>query len=211
MICDPSIVEHEEPGKSERCLLQRVLRGDRRAEQAFVERFVPVVEGCVRRLGRSGRASAEDLEDMIGDVWVLLWENDKHRLRCFNPSREVRVSTWIGVLARNCCIDYLRGLRRRASPDTCADPVDGSPLPPEALEQHERVELARCALDRLDEEDREFIHSLCIDEQETQAIAERYGIALATVYSRRFKIAAKLAREVQRLEETRAARHVAAA
>jgi len=100
MICDPSIVEHE-PGKSELCLLQRVLRGDRRAERAFIERFVPVVEGCVRRLARSGRASAEDLEDMIGDVWVLLWENDKHRLRCFNPSREVRVSTWIGVLARN--------------------------------------------------------------------------------------------------------------
>ena len=89
--------------------------------------------------------------------------------------------------------------------------MDDSPLPPEALEQHERAELARCALDRLDEDDREFIRSLCIDERETQAIAEQYGIALATVYSRRFKIAAKLAREVQRMEQARYDPHVAAA
>jgi RNA polymerase sigma factor (sigma-70 family) len=211
MICDPSLVEHDEPqARSELRLLAGVLRGDRKAERAFVERFVPVIEGCVRRFGRNKRVSVQDLEDMIGEVWLSLWENDKHRLRRFNPAREVRVSTWIGVLARNCTIDYVRHLHPPGMvPDE--EVVDDAPLPLDALEQRERTVLARRALSRLSEEEREFVRSLCVDEQETEAIAEELGVALATVYSRRFKIAAKLAREVQRMEQARTDPRVAAA
>ena len=210
MDCD-LFTEHDEPRRrSELRLLAGVLRGDPEAERAFVERFVPVVEGCVRRFGRSKRVSAQDLEDMIGEVWLSLWENDKHRLRRFNPAREVCVSTWIGVLARNCSIDYVRQLR---TPGAMVDEetVDGAPLPPDAIEQRERAAMARRALARLSEEELEFVRSLCIDEQETEAIAEELGIALATVYTRRFKIATKLAREVRRMEQPPLDPHVAAA
>lgn len=195
---------------SELRLLEAVLRGDRRAERAFVERFVPIIEACVHRFARSRCISAQDLEDMIGEVWLSLWENDKHRLRRYNPSRAVRVSTWIGLLARHRSVDYVRQLRRPVASCVDADVADDAPLPPDALEQRERAELARCALARLGEEEREFLCSLCVDEQDTAAMAEELGIALATVYSRRYKLAAKLAREVRAMEQESAPRVAAA-
>ncbi len=202
MVCKLVPVEEQElqMKESELRLLQGVLRGDRQSERDFVERFVPVIEACVRRLGRSRRVNAQDLEDMVGEVWLSLWENDKHRLRRFDEGREVRVSTWIGALARNRSIDYLRGLHPPAAAPPEQEAVDDAPLPPDTLEQRERAELAARAMARLSDEEREFLCSLCVDEQETAEIAEELGIALATVYSRRFKIAAKLAREVQRIE-----------
>jgi len=179
-----------------------VLRGDVEAERAFIARFEPVVAGCVRRLARGSRVSEHDIEDMVSDVWLSLWENDKHRLRRFDARRDVRVSTWIGALARNRSIDYLRGLQRPGNAEE-VEQVDPAPLPPDELEWRERVALASRAMDELSEEERVFLRTLCVDELESEEIAEQLGIALATVYSRRFKIAAKLARAVEKLQRDR--------
>lgn len=178
-------------------LLEGVLRGDADAERAFVERFIPLIRSCVCRLAR-GRVSDPDLEDMIGEVWLCLFENDRHRLRRFDASRDVRVSTWLAALARNRSIDYLRALQPVAlEPGVAEELADQAPTPCEELERREHAELARRAIARLSEEERELLRALCVDEQETAAVARKLGIALPTVYSRRCKIAAKLARQIR--------------
>jgi RNA polymerase sigma-70 factor (ECF subfamily) len=209
----PDTEDNPRRASAELRLLEGVLRGDADAERAFVERFIPLIRSCVCRLAR-GRVSDPDLEDMIAEVWLCLFENDRHRLRRFDSSRDVRVSTWLAALARNRSIDYLRALQPVAlEPGVDEELVDQAPTPSEALEQREHAELARRAMASLSDEERELLRALCVDEQETTAVARRLGIALPTVYSRRCKIAAKLARWIRsatRLGRPPAAGEVAA-
>jgi RNA polymerase sigma-70 factor, ECF subfamily len=191
--------EHESERRAmELLLLDGVLRGDAESEAAFVERFVPLIRHCLRALSH-GCLSEPDLDDLVGEVWLRLWENDKHRLRCFDPSRGVRVSTWIATLARRCSIDQLRSLRRAPLAGVDEEPPDQRPLAQEALEQRERDQLVRQALAGLTPDEREFLQALCVEELGALTLAARLGVALPTIYSRRFKITAKLARNVRRL------------
>ena len=55
------------------------------------------------------------------------------------------------------------------------------------------------AMEQLSAEDRRFLEAWYLDETEPEKLAKRFGIAVGTVYSRRFKIQAKLTRAVKRL------------
>jgi RNA polymerase sigma factor (sigma-70 family) len=194
-----------ERDEAERKLLLAVLDGDPEAEREFVERFVPLIERCVRRLARSHCSwiTEEDVRDVVGEVWVNLWDNDKHRLRRFDPSRPIKVSTWVGLLARNKTIDWLRSQALRT---VSVDQVDvehesGQLTPQEVVEQREREQLAGQAINGLNRDDRRFMQAWYVEGRDGKELASRLGVAVATVYSRRFKIVAKLARSVETLEQ----------
>jgi RNA polymerase sigma-32 factor len=59
------------------------------------------------------------------------------------------------------------------------------------------------ALEALSAADRAFLEAWYLEQRDPVTLAEEFGIALGTVYSRRFKIQAKLARSVRRLCRTR--------
>jgi len=125
-------------------------------------------------------------------------------LRRFDPERHIKVATWIGLLARNKTIDKLRTshLGRVVSmdqDDQFPEPPSPRPLPPEDLERREREALAYRALEQLTDEERRFIKAWYVDDCPPEELADAFGIAVGTVYSRRFKIQEKLARTVDRL------------
>jgi len=186
-------------------LLSAVLDGDRRASRSFFERYNCTIEMCVRKVlrSRSRLASEDEVRDLVGEIWLSLLEDDKRPLRRFNPAREVRVSTWIGLLARNKAIDRLRGRQERTiSLDQSGEgdePSADAPLPSDQLEQREEQAIAARALDELPAHDRAFLEAWYLSEREPEDMAGDFGISLGTVYSRRFKIQAKLTRSIRKL------------
>jgi RNA polymerase sigma-70 factor (ECF subfamily) len=198
--------DEEATRREELKLLLAVLRGERQAEEAFVERYTAIVEYCVRALSRNRGVSEEDIEDIVSEVWLSLWEKEKHRLRRFDPTRRVRVSTWVGTLARHKTIDWLRARQPAAlslSTEESWEPSDTAPPPEELLERRQAVELARLAVEQLSQQDRGFLEVLCSEEQGSEELARQLGIAVTTVYTRRFKIAQKLTRLVAELAPDR--------
>jgi RNA polymerase sigma-70 factor (ECF subfamily) len=186
-------------------LLSAVLSGDRRAGHRFFDCYKATIERSVRKVLGRGRGREEEVQDLCGEVWLSLLENDKRPLRRFDPSREIRVSTWISLLARNKAIDRVRGShhRQHTSLDELgsSEPVCAEPLPSEQLEAEQQRDLAERALAELRGHDRRFLEAWytgCSPEE----LARREGISIGTVYTRRFKIQAKLAKCARRLERS---------
>ena len=198
-------------------LLTAVLHGDRRAGRRFFQRYNGTVEMSVRKVLRRAarRATEDDVRDLVGEIWLALLEDDKRPLRRFDPRRDVRVTTWIGLLARNKAIDRLRCTRSVAvsleEVSETAEPTSPHPLPVEELETLEQRELARAALEQLRPHDRRFMEAWYVEERPPEDLARRFSISVGTVYSRRFKIQEKLTRAIARMSQRRSRRIALAA
>lgn len=193
-------------------LLRAMCNGDDRAERIFVQRYSAVVRWAVRSVLRSHgvAASREDMDDLVGEVWVCLLEEHRRRLRLYDPARRTKLSTWIGMLARNKTIDVLRASKNPImSPSvvSLSEPCQTERLtstafmPTEQLERAEQSQIAIEAMQRLSLEEQRFLRARYVYAKTTEELARQFGIATATVYSRSFKIIEKLARVVSQIDE----------
>ncbi|MDD5555814.1 MAG: sigma-70 family RNA polymerase sigma factor [bacterium] len=103
--------------------LGRLVRGDKAAWDAFVERFSPVIYAGVSRtlFARSSRATEEDVRDLAQSVFIRLLKDDCRLLRRYDPSRASLV-TWLTIVSRSAALDFLR--RKTLS----TVPLDGEAL-----------------------------------------------------------------------------------
>ncbi len=192
-------------------LLKRVLRGDQQAWAEFSRRYENLIVSCVIKVLRRYNASfcAEDLADLVAEVWLVLLRDDMRKLRLYDASRGYRLASWVGLMATNSTIDQLR-LRSADCTylDDIACPerllVDAS-SPDAGIEEREAADLARRALDQLSGEERDFVVSCFHEERRPEELAEELGITVNTVYSRKFKIREKLVRIVGELDASCAA------
>lgn len=190
--------------KEELQLLSAVLEGDTTASTSFFYRYNPTIEMCVRRILKRSKFSfsEEDIRDLVNDIWVSLLEHDMRPLRRFEPQREIQLKTWISLLARNKTIDRLRSLPEELfyteDVDRAKDLPSPRPLPTDELEGREYSNMVRDAMQKLTPEDRSFFLAWYTDNCDPIELAHQFGISIGTVYSRRFKIQAKLSRFVRR-------------
>lgn len=85
-------------------------RGDRRAWDAFVQRYGHVIFAAVQRTFRGrGRLThrSATIEDIVQDVFIRLVKEDFRLLRSFDP-RKAAMTTWLTLVARSTTIDHLR-------------------------------------------------------------------------------------------------------
>ncbi len=76
--------------------LGAVLGGDARAWRAFVELFDPPLRAVVRHAAEAIRPLTDDeVDDVLGDFWLRLVDNNMRLLRAFNPSRGSSLQTWL--------------------------------------------------------------------------------------------------------------------
>lgn len=106
--------------------LDACIRGDKRAWDAFVDRWAGVIHAAVHR-AVGGRPDL-DVEDTVQDVFLRLVKNDCRLLRSYDASR-ASLSTWLTVVARSTAIDRLR--RRRPPPALPLNPGDAPEAPAE--------------------------------------------------------------------------------
>jgi RNA polymerase sigma-70 factor (ECF subfamily) len=144
------------------------------------------------------------LDDAVHDVFVVV----QQKLGVFDDG--VPVTTWLYAIA----LRVARRARARARRDAwryahddadetgtaASDQVTTNGTAEHTLERGERLELARRALDRLDDDKREAFVLSQVEQRSAPEIADITGVPLNTVYSR--IRAAKLAfqAEIARLE-----------
>jgi RNA polymerase sigma-70 factor (ECF subfamily) len=199
--------------RAEQRLLARVLSGDPRAWAELSRRYQNLIVSCVIRVLRRYGASfnADDLADLVSEVWVVLLRDDMRKLRLYDPARGYRLASWLGLMATNCTIDQLR-LRSSSSQCSYLEDLSGAERllvdetvhPESELEAQEAASLARRALDALSSEERAFVISCFHDERDPEELASELGVTVNTVYSRKFKIREKLSRIVADLDGGRA-------
>src|SRR3954468_15980680 len=107
----------------ERQLLHALLHGRSKHLQQlrwndFVRRYERLITSCVLKVLRRYGAmfTSEDLEDLVGDVWLTLLRDDMKKLRQYDAARGFRIASFIGLVATNTTIDHLRGRQAEATP-----------------------------------------------------------------------------------------------
>jgi RNA polymerase sigma-70 factor (ECF subfamily) len=181
-------------------LLGAVLAERDGASEEFRQRYVALIYSCTRRVLRRYNASQtpDEVEDLVGDLWLRLLDNDMKRLRRFEPERGIKVSTWLGLLTTNYVIDSLRRRRKYDSLDNIPEPITVE-SPQSELEKRQQAAVAARALRQLSSKDRSFFMACFHEERSPAELAEELGVSLNTIYSRKFKLRAKLIRIVEEL------------
>jgi RNA polymerase sigma-70 factor, ECF subfamily len=182
-------------------LLDRLLLSDASAWRELNHRYARLVTSCIQRVVArfSRRVSADAVEEIYATFSLKLLANDKHKLRSFEPSRGNKLGTWLGMLATHCAYDYLRSMRREPS---TASLTEAESLtsdyhdPCESAVLSERAQLVRDLLADFSDKDRQFVTLYFQDGLSPEHVAERLGISVKTVYSKKHKIQRKLSQIV---------------
>jgi len=178
-------------------LLQRMLLRDDRAWREFHHRYDRLIYRAIHKVTQrfSSVLGSADVEEIYALFLCSLNGRDMHKLRKFEPDRGHRLSTWVGLLATNAALDYLRGLSRQpqrgnqleAEQLSCATPDPFHTLA--AKEEWTRV---RDTLRGFSEKDRTFVDLFFLQGRSPEQIAEEMQISVKTVYSKKHKIRCRL-------------------
>ena len=176
-------------------LIQRCLAGD----QLAWEQIVRLHWRKVFNIAYKFTGKHDEAEDLTQDVFLKIFRS----LHTFD--QRANFQTWLVSVSRNLCIDYYRSIRKeRETIDRAVDPGDLAPVAPAtspqvALEQRERVELLRKALEHLPPTLRSAVLLRDIQELSYQDIAGRLRLPEGTVKSRINRGRTELARQIRRL------------
>jgi RNA polymerase sigma-70 factor (ECF subfamily) len=182
---------------SETELLDRLLASDANAWRELNQRYARLVTSCIQRVVArfSKRVSVDAVEEIYATFSLKLLANDKHKLRSFEPMRGSKLGTWLGMLATHCAYDYLRSVRREPS-SVClteAETLSSEQHDPcETAMLSERAKLVQGLLADFSDKDRQFVALYYQDGLSPEHVAERLGISVKTVYSKKHKIQRKL-------------------
>lgn len=186
-------------------LLAACVAGDRRALDAFVTRYSRLVyfhvNNTLRRL--QGRLDVERADDLYQQVFVMLLEDDRRRLRLYDPEKGCSVASWIRIITIRAVINALRGTRAMLSLDDEARPMplaDEDADPFSALtaggEQRWEAQLPQLA-EQLSGSDRLLLELIYHRRMDASAIAAALQIKRAHVYVRKNRLIRRLRRHAE--------------
>ena len=178
-------------------IIERCLSGDQAAWDEIIRlHWRRVFNIAYKFVGRHDLA-----EDLTQDVFLKLFKS----LDTFD--RRANFQTWLISVSRNLCIDHYRSVRKeRETMNRDVDPSELTPVattrsPQMELEQRDRVQLLRAALDKLAPSLRTAVMLRDIQELTYQEIADRLRLPEGTVKSRINRGRTELARQIQKLRE----------
>ncbi len=197
----------------------------------LVAREPQALEALMRQYGRevtyfirsllNGTGTAQDAEECAQDLFVTVWQE----IETFTPTRG-SLRTWLTMRAKYIALDRLRQLRRRQATVTSLDndgpgarageaPMSSSPPAHLAdhnmeglLEQRERREELRTALEALPELDRYLVYMRYFRLASTEDISAKTGLTRHAIDTRLWRARKTLrdALEEQTYERVRALR-----
>jgi len=175
--------------EADEVLLERVRRGETAAFDELYRRYSRRLFGYIQRHLRD----REEAEDLFQEVFFSVLHDRGARFG--GPGR---FGGWLFTVARNACLDRLRGARRRELRDQAlqreAGPSD--PSPEERLSQRQRVEQIRSALGALAPAQQEVLVLKQLGELTYQQVAAVLGVPEGTVKSRLHLAVRELQRRV---------------
>lgn len=173
----------------DKTILRRLKRGDAAALEAAVRQYSGYVTAVIgNQLGPC--AAAEDIEELASDVFVALW-------RAAQPLRTEHLRGWLGKVARNQAISFLRRQHLQLVRDEDCILIDDRDAQ-KLLEAKERSALLNAALAALTTEDREIFLRRYYYNQTAGQIAEALHMNPSTVRSRLLRGRQSLRTELQK-------------
>jgi RNA polymerase sigma-70 factor (ECF subfamily) len=182
-------------------LVSLLIAGDESAWRAFHELYSAAMLDDITRVRRRFPAliSADDARDICAELFLQLLSSDKRRLRQFDPQHGTSLRSWLGVLARHAAFDFLR--QRRRQPTLPWRGEESKVL--EALRSdapdafaiyagRESARLVASLVEGLSPRDQEFVELYFYEGLDPEQTAERLGICVGTVYSKKHKIRARI-------------------
>ena len=164
----------------DKTILRRLKRGDAAALEAAVRQYSGYVSAVIgNQLGPC--AAAEDIEELASDVFVALW-------RAPQPLRTEHLRGWLGKVARNQAISFLRRQHMQLIRDEDCILVD----------DRDAQKLLEAALAALTPEDREIFLRRYYYNQTAGQIAEALHMNPSTVRSRLLRGRQALRTELQK-------------
>jgi RNA polymerase sigma-70 factor (ECF subfamily) len=166
--------------------LDACIRGDKRAWDAFVDRWAGVIHAAVQRAFHGGRGAAArvEVEDTVQDVFLRLVKDDCRLLRSYDAQR-ASLSTWLTLVARSTAIDGLR--RRRPPPAMPLEPGDAVQAPTETS-----ASLPEIPLHLLSARQRLVLTLLFDEERSVAEAAVLIGVDEQTIRSTKHKALTRL-------------------
>ncbi len=175
--------------------IRLALGGDRVAERQLVVRLRPSIQSeiaflLMRAAPAAGRNPRQDLEDLVQDAFLWLWDKRGERLLRWDPARGRTLDSYVRLVAYSRALDVLRSRKR--------NPWQGEPMDLEALEGVAEPELASqspCLLAReqllalmhqiearLSSRDVQLFWALFLEEGRPGDVAEEVGMSADAVY-----------------------------
>ncbi len=159
-------------------IIEKILRGDRRAFAEVVGRFQKPLFGFLGRMGLSQAVSEEIAQETFVRAWVNLGQYD--------PAIAM-FSTWIFTIARNLALNELGKAARRPE-------ISGESLPEHPCEAHPAESMNRLqqALLKLDPSDRSILALAYVEGMAQSEIAQMEGCSKGAVKVRIHRAKQKL-------------------
>lgn len=159
----------------ERDLLAGLRRKDTEALTRAIDRYAAYVGTIVRNIVQPP-LQAEDVEEIVSDVFLCLWDRA-------DAVNEGSLRSWLAAVTRNRAKDKLRRMRLTVplEDDAFDCACDG---PEEDAVRREAGRLAREALDELGEPDRSIFLRFYYFYQKTEEIAAAMGLKPGAVRAR---------------------------
>ncbi|MHC5113572.1 MAG: RNA polymerase sigma factor [Planctomycetota bacterium] len=164
--------------------LQACIDGDKRAWDAFVDRWSGLIVAAVRRTIRTRVGEVAEIDDPVQEVFVRLVKDDYRLLKTFDSQR-ASLSTWLTLVARSTTIDHLR--RRRL--ETVPLDVDAIAPPPEP---HAGTDAPALPLHLLTTRQRLVLRMLFDEELSVSEAARNLGVDDQTIRSTKHKAISRL-------------------
>lgn len=182
----------------ETSLIRRALEGDVRSTRVLVDALYPVI---ARRVGATlwqrtrRRGVAQEVNDLVQEVFLSLFECEGKALRAWDPARGMSLDRFVGMLAQHQVISILRS--GRASPwrdePTEAETLDRlgeTRLTPESITAA-RQDL-RLLLDQLREQlsprGLELFQRIIVDEEPLESLMRTTGMSADAIYQWRSRM-----------------------
>jgi RNA polymerase sigma-70 factor (ECF subfamily) len=170
----------------ERELLAQLRMKNERALKQAIQHFSGYVAAVVRNTLGS-QATAEDVEELISDVFVALWKNAP-RLR-----EDTSFKPWLAVVARNASLKWTRTAHSTEplSDDVAATAVGDDDVVHSLLEREQQEQLFR-ALCELAPHEQHLVERHYLADESIGSIAQRTGMNQSTIKSQLFRSRKKL-------------------
>lgn len=190
-----------EPANAEASFVAALIAGDPPSWRLFYETYSPVLLDAIGavRSRFPGQIGNDDVRDIHAELCLQLFGGERRRLRQFDPTRGTPLAAWLVVLARHAAFDFLRQRRRHPTvawmgeESTFREAVAADA--PDAFSVYasrERAALVARLVEELSERDREFFEVYFYEGLDPEETAERLGICVGTVYSKKHKIRARI-------------------
>lgn len=109
-------------------LVEGVLRNDPEAWQVFIRRYEPIIRLQIGKTlslhMHAGELPSDSIDEVVSIVWETILENNRSRLRAYNPKKGSRLGSWLGLVATNLARNYVRDYPGRYLPHASMDEVE---------------------------------------------------------------------------------------